>query len=173
LTGSRWRTHLVSLTYGLGPPAIPPVSPPDAIGFLIVDLARLFRQGFERSVAAEGLDLTAGEARTLLYARRSGDVRQCALAERMLVEPMTLSRFLERLEARGLVRRVPDPKDRRAKLVAVTPAAKPLVERIEALASEVRAKAARGLSPREVEALRSALQGMRGNLSETAERIAS
>lgn len=146
---------------------------PDSIGFLIVDLARLFRQEFERSVAAEGLEVTAGEARTLLHASCWDGIRQAALAESMRVEPMTLSNFLDRLEARGLVSRAPDPEDRRAKLVAVTAAAKPLVERIGALAAGVRAHATAGLSAAEVAALRRALQTMRGNLSDVAERDAA
>lgn len=150
-----------------------PTNAPDTIGFLIVDLARLFRQNFERSVAAEGFDLTAGEARTLLYVSKCGSVRQAALAERMRVEPMTLSGFLDRLEARGLVRRSGDPTDRRAKLVTVTRAAEPLVGRIRALAAGVRAEATRGLAAHEVEAFRATLQAMRANLSELAESDAT
>jgi len=137
----------------------------DTIGFLIVDLARLFRQEFERSVAAEGLAMTAGEARTLLYAAAEDSIRQSALAERMRVEPMTLSNFLDKLEGRGLVRRVCDPDDRRAKRVAVTESARPLVKRIRRIAADVRGRATRGLSERDVTALRATLQGMRLNLS--------
>jgi MarR family transcriptional regulator for hemolysin len=145
---------------------------PDTIGFLIVDLGRLFRQAFERTVAAEGLDVTAGEARTLLHASCHDGIRQCALADAMRVEPMTLSNFVDRLEARGLVARKPDPEDRRAKLVDVTAAAKPMVERIAALAARVRAQAAQGFSPTEVEAFRAQLQAMRRNLSAPTERNA-
>jgi MarR family transcriptional regulator for hemolysin len=145
----------------------------DSIGFLIVDLARLFRRDFERSVAAEGFDLTAGEARTLLHASSCVGVRQSVLAERMRVEPMTLTNFLDRLEARGLVARAPDPRDRRAKLVSVTAAAGPLVERIRTLAAEVRTHATRGLPAGEVEAFRRTLQAMRRNLAEAEERDAA
>ncbi|MGH6922669.1 MAG: MarR family winged helix-turn-helix transcriptional regulator [Propylenella sp.] len=146
---------------------------PESIGFLIVDLARLFRQEFERAVAAEGLEVTAGEARTLLYVSLSEGIRQSALADRMRVEPMTLSNFLDRLEGRGLIRRRPDPRDRRAKQVTITAAAQPLVERIHALAARVRAHAARGLSPAEMETFRRTLQALRYNLTETGERDAA
>ena len=118
----------------------------------------------------EGLDLTAGEARTLLYVSYSEGIRQSALADGMRVEPMTLSKFLDRLEARGLVRRRPDPGDRRAKQVTVTEAAKPLMERIKMLAAGVRVHATEGLSPGEVETFSRALQAMRRNLSDAAER---
>ncbi len=61
-------------------------------------------------------------ARTLAHAARTGAVRQNVLAERMGVEAMTLSTSLDRLEARGLDLRQPDPADRRAKLVQLTAA---------------------------------------------------
>ncbi len=141
-------------------------------GFLVVDLARLFRQAFDRSIASEGLEVTAGEARTLLYAAH-GVERQSALAERMRVEPMTLSNFLDRLEGRGFIRREVDPQDRRARLVRVTEEAKPLLDRIRAIAAGIRERATGGLSPAEVEALRRALQIMRSNLSDDAERRAA
>jgi MarR family transcriptional regulator, transcriptional regulator for hemolysin len=142
---------------------------PDTIGFLIVDLARLFRQSFERDVAAEGLELTAGEARTLLYASHLPGIRQSSLAERMRIEPMTLSNFLDRLEARGLVRRTPDARDRRAKQIRVTDVAKPLVERIEAIAIDIRRRAMHGFSSADAEAFRRTLQVMRHNLSDGRE----
>jgi MarR family transcriptional regulator for hemolysin len=137
---------------------------PEAIGFLVVDLARLFRQNFDRAVAEEGLGITAGEARTLLYAADWEGMRQNALAERMRVEPMTLCNFLDRLERGGLIARDPDPSDRRAKIVRVTEAAQPLLDRIRAIATEIRARATVGLQAEEVEALRNALRTMRGNL---------
>ena len=141
-------------------------SAPESIAFLTVDLARLFRQAFERAIAAEGLDLTAGEARTLYHVAGGGGVHQTALAERMHVEPMTLSNFLDRLETRGLIAREPDPGDRRAKRVVLTKTAEPLVQRIDALSAGIRRRATAGLSVAEVETLRRAFQLMRGNLSE-------
>ncbi len=145
---------------------------PEPIGFLVVDLARLFRQAFEHKIASEGLEVTAGEARTLLYAS-CGVERQNALAERMRVEPMTLSNFLDRLESRGFIRREVDPQDRRARLIRVTDEAGPLLDRIRAIAAAVRERATGGLSAAEIEAVRHALQAMRGNLSEAGERRAA
>lgn len=145
----------------------------ETTGFLVVDLARLFRHAFERAVAREGLDLTAGEARTLLHASYADGIRQHALAERMRVEPMTLSNFVDRLQARGLLTREPDPEDRRAKLVRVAPVAEPLVERVRAVASLVREQATQGIAATDVERLQRILQTMRSNLAEPArEQIA-
>lgn len=96
---------------------------PDSLGFLVNDFARLIRAEFDRRIAATGLGLTPGEGRTLVHLARAGTVRQSVLAERMGVEAMTTSSFIDRLEARGLVERSPDPSDRRAKLLFLTDAA--------------------------------------------------
>lgn len=143
-------------------------SSPHTTGFLIVDLARLFRQHFEHAVAEEGLGVTAGEARTLLYAAAENGVRQAVLAERMRIEPMTLSNFVDRLEECGLVRRELDQRDRRARIVRVTQEAAPLLKRIHAVAAAVRERATAGLTPAEEATLRHALQTMWSNLSGAA-----
>jgi DNA-binding MarR family transcriptional regulator len=137
----------------------------DTIAFLVGDLARAFRQRFEAALAAEGLEVTVGEARTLLHASRRDGVRQNILAERMGIEPMTLVNFLDRLERRGWISRETDPSDRRAKIVRVAPSVAPLVERLEAIAAGVRESAAAGLSAKEMRSLRAGLQTMRDNLT--------
>lgn len=100
-------------------------------------------------------------------------MRQVALAERMGIEPMTLVSFLDRLEKRGLIARETDPSDRRAKIVRVTPAARPLLTRIDAVAEALRREAVTGLSASEIEVVRSALERMRGNLAMTSEEAAA
>jgi DNA-binding MarR family transcriptional regulator len=144
-----------------------------SLGFQIVDLARLFRRQFERAVAGSGLDLTAGEARTLLHAAKAGSIRQTDLAERMAVEPMSLSGFLDRLEARALVARTTDPEDRRAKLVRVTREAAPLVGHLRAIAGTVLDRASAGLGPDETVAVRRSLDLMRANLTAAASEPSS
>src|SRR3954452_18190678 len=118
---------------------------PDSFGFLITDLSRLLRAEMDRRVAGAGLGVTAGEARTLAHAACAGAVRQIVLAERRGVEPMTLSGFIDRLEERGLVRRIVDPADRRARLIELTPAAHGVLSSITGVAAEIRAQAAQSV----------------------------
>lgn len=139
-----------------------------SLGFQIMDLARLFRRRFEQALAKSGLEVTAGEARTLFHAAKAGPIRQAALAERMLVEPMSLSNALDRLEARDLVTRRTDPLDRRANLIEVTPGAAPLVTRLQEIATATLDRATGELPPDEVETVRRCLSLMRGNLSDCA-----
>ena len=95
---------------------------PESFGFLVNDVARLVRAEMDRRIAASGLGLTPGDARVLAYAARFEPVRQSVLAERAALEPMTVSTYLDTLEARGLIERQTDPADRRAKLVTLTAA---------------------------------------------------
>jgi len=137
---------------------------PESFGFLITDTARLVRAEFDRRIAARGGGLTAGEARTLSHAARAGAVRQTALAEQMGVEAMTLSGFLDRLEARGLIVRVTDPADRRAKLVELTDAANAVLAEITAIAKSVRDEAADGIEPAAWAAMMNGIKAARANL---------
>lgn len=147
-------------------------SPDLPFGFLLADVQRLYRRRFEREAEAAGLGLTSGEARALAHLSVDEGVRQTALAERMSIDPMTLVAFLDGLEAKGLVVREPDPSDRRAKRLRLTPEAAPTVAAIRAAGQAVRDVATRGMSADEVAALRRAVALAITNLCE-AEATAS
>lgn len=138
----------------------------DTFGFLVTDVARLVRQEFDRRISDAGLGVTPGEARTLSHAARAGSVRQTVLAERMGVEAMTLSGYLDRLEARGLVHRTVDPTDRRAKLVHLTDAATDLLARIREIAPKSRQRAEATMTANEWNTLQSLLKRARAGLCE-------
>lgn len=138
---------------------------PDSFGFLVTDVARLLRAEMDRRIAAAGLGLTAGEGRTLLHAARAGAVRQSALAERMGLEPMTVSSYLDRLEGKGLVVRRPDPDDRRANRIELTAAAADAVARIAAIGTAVRNDAAQGVTPEAWAAAQEVLRSARDRLA--------
>jgi MarR family transcriptional regulator for hemolysin len=145
---------------------------PDSFGFLITDLSRLIRAEMDRRVAQAGLGLTAGEARALAHAARAGVVRQHVLAERMGVEPMTLSAFIDRLETRGLVRRTVDPADRRARLIELTRAAEAVLTSIRAIAADILTEASRSFPDEDWKRLIETLKMARTNLSHTRGSVA-
>ncbi|HEY9057486.1 MAG TPA: MarR family transcriptional regulator [Aurantimonas sp.] len=139
--------------------------PGNALGFVVVDIARLYRQAFEKAVVEAGLALTPGEIRALAYVARYEGSRQAVLAERMGVEPMTLSAYLDRLETSGLITRTVDPTDRRAKVIAPTKAAEQVFEEARPVALAVYERTVNGLDEEERKSLDSALQKMRANLT--------
>jgi DNA-binding MarR family transcriptional regulator len=145
---------------------MPPAIDPDSFGFLVTDLSRFIRAEMDRRISEAGLGLTPGEGRALAHAARAGLVRQNVLAERIGVEAMTLSAYLDRLEAKGLVERMPDPKDRRAKLVRLTERASEVLGGVSAAAASIRAEASASMNAADWSALLRLLRQARDNLAE-------
>lgn len=146
--------------------------PGNSLGFLLTDLSRLYRHAFEKTVEEAGLGLTPGEIRALAHVARYNGSRQAFLAERMGVEPMTLSAYLDRLEAHGLILRTVDPTDRRAKVISPTPAAETMFEKVRPLAMKVYHDITRGLSDADVRTTEATLAAMRANLTNDFDLLA-
>lgn len=145
---------------------MPPDAIPESIGILVSDVARLFWRRLETAFAADGLDFTAAEARVLVTVADWPGERQTRLAGRLAIEPMTVTGHLDRLTARGLVERRPDPVDRRAKLVEPTAAGRAMTERVRAASAHVRAHMLSDVEPADEAALRALLTRLRTALRE-------
>jgi MarR family transcriptional regulator for hemolysin len=135
-------------------------------GFLLSDISRLIRREFNRR--AVDLGLTQAQWRALAHLSRQEGTRQAALAERLEVQPITLARQLDKLEAAGWIERRPDPEDRRAVRLYLTPKTKPLLDRIWTLAGRIREEAMAGLDAPARERLLDTLCAIRANLLRTA-----
>ncbi|MDQ0318045.1 DNA-binding MarR family transcriptional regulator [Pararhizobium capsulatum DSM 1112] len=138
----------------------------DTIGMLLTDVSRLLRGAFDRRINASGVELTPGEARTLIQVALAGGIKQADIAIKLGIEPMTLSTYLDRLEALELVQRVPDPGDRRAKNVVITDTADLALTAIRTEVRELMEQVTVGLEPAAREMLRSSLQMLRDNLQQ-------
>jgi DNA-binding MarR family transcriptional regulator len=86
----------------------------------------------------------------------------------MELEPITVVRLLDRLQAAGLVERRADPTDRRARTLYLTAAARPLLERIRILGDEVEAEALDGICQTERDIVIRVLISMKSNILERA-----
>jgi len=139
---------------------------PDSIGFLINDIARKTRAIFEREIEAANLTVTASEARVLAHMARCGASRQHVLAESLGMTPMSVTGFLDRLEADGLVVRRADPKDRRAKIVTLTDRATNVLGQIALAGGRTEKAVSEGLSDEEWQAFMRAAKKLRCGLSE-------
>lgn len=109
------------------------------IGYRMSDNSRLLRRLFDERV--RDLGLTAAQARLLLSLNRHPDENQAFHAERLEVEPITLTRIIDRMEEAGWVERRADPADRRARILHLTDKSRDTVEElrqiIEAMFEEV------------------------------------
>lgn len=90
---------------------------------------------------------------------------QAKLAEALGVEPPTVTKMLQRMEAADLVKRRPDATDRRAIRVHLTAKGRRLKGRVEKLWAELEATTLAGLSDRQQATLRNLLNAMESNLT--------
>ena len=131
-------------------------------GFIMHDVARLMRTGFDRRVRRVGLTRSQWWVLTFLY-RREG-VTQSELAEDLDIEKATLGRLLDRLEASGWVARRADAKDRRVKRLYLTPVVAGLMATMREIAAEMRTEALAGIDAEEAEQLVDILLKIKRNL---------
>lgn len=131
-------------------------------GFLIKTLERLYKKRFE--ALAQERSLTMPQCKALYYLARSQGISQKRLAEQTEIEPMTLVRILDRMEADGWIERRPDPADRRARCLYLTPGANPVLEQIDKFIAQMRAEALHGLSADERTQLMHLLERVQANM---------
>src|SRR6201993_5559851 len=81
------------------------------LGFLIHDVSRLRRSAFDRVL--KPLNVTRSQWWVLAYLSREDGVTQSQLAEELDLGKVAVGGLIDRLEKSGLVRRDPDPLDRR------------------------------------------------------------
>ncbi|GAA2760169.1 MarR family winged helix-turn-helix transcriptional regulator [Actinopolymorpha rutila] len=105
---------------------------------LIVRLARELRTALDQRFAAFGL--TSQQAGLLVHVF-TGQSSPRRLADLLGTDTAGITRLVDRLEAKGLVRRAPDPADRRAVVVELTTAGRALIPELppvfEAVATEL------------------------------------
>lgn len=103
----------------------------------VAQLSRAWRSELDRRLV--GLGLSQARWLVLLHLSRFTEMpTQRELAQSVGVEGPTLARLLDSLEAQELVTRVAVPEDRRAKKIALQPKAQPLIEKIEAISTQLR-----------------------------------
>jgi MarR family transcriptional regulator, transcriptional regulator for hemolysin len=131
-------------------------------GFLLRDVTRLYVARFEQHAASLGLTLP--QCRVLVRLAEHEGVSQIRLAELTDLEPMTLVRILDRMEAEGWLERRNDPRDRRVRCLYLTAKAKPLLDDIRRLMEMTSGEAFAGIPKRQSELLMNLLDTVRSNL---------
>ncbi len=131
-----------------------PQDPLDLL-YLLFDTARLLR--IEAGARARARGLARGEFSTLAILARAPGLTQRELAQRLDVEPITVARLLDRLAARGLVERRPDPRDRRVWRLHPGPQAAPLTTAVTDALADLSRQLTAGLKPAALDGLAAGL----------------
>jgi DNA-binding MarR family transcriptional regulator len=97
--------------------------------------------------------------------RHNGDgMMQTELAKVMDVGKVTLGGLIDRLETTGLLKRLADPSDRRAKRVVMTPRGTKLLADIQGIAAQVNAQIMNGISRSDIARTETVLYKMKQQL---------
>lgn len=116
----------------------------DTLGFAIGEAARLLRDRFDDYAGMKGV--TRAQWRMLIALMRQEPISQVKLAQYLEVEPMSLCRMADRLQAAGMVERHPDPNDRRINLLSLSNHARGLMVELRVYGSKVLDVALEGFS---------------------------
>jgi DNA-binding MarR family transcriptional regulator len=136
----------------------------DRLGFLIHDAQRLLRKRFEARAAAYGL--STAQWRLLVRLVKDEGSTQARLAEHLEIEPISVSRLLDRMETGGWVARRQDASDRRVRMIFPTDKSREAFQAVKAIAGEIYDEALVGLSDRERRSLIQGLSRLVENLSD-------
>jgi MarR family transcriptional regulator for hemolysin len=136
--------------------------------FIINDVARMLRTYADYKGAQFGV--TRAQWAVLARLDRFEGLKQSELAEMLDLQPITLTRLLDRLCENGLIERRADPNDRRAKRLFLTPAARPMLEQLGALAEETLGTALAGVSRESVEQIVAQLAVVKENLRQAIQQ---
>jgi MarR family transcriptional regulator for hemolysin len=132
------------------------------VAFNINDVARLLKTYADQR--ARDFGMTRAQWAVLARIERSEGLKQCELADTLDLQPITLTRLIDRLCDGGLIERRSDPDDRRAKRLYLTPAARPVLDGLTRLGQDIMATVLAGIEPAAVEELLAHLLILKANL---------
>ena len=134
--------------------------------FLLHDVARLLRINADKRARTQGM--TRAQWGILIWLDRQPGISQKELSELLEVEPITVARLIDRLEARGMVERRPDPRDRRIWRLHLQPPAHIALEEINLQRADMAQSITAGVGQHTLDTMIEALLHMKATLSQDA-----
>lgn len=126
-------------------------------------IARLLRTRFDQR--ARTIGLTRAQWRTIAAVSRHPGATQHRIATLLEVGDVTAGRMIDRLNEEGWIERRPDPTDRRAYRVHLTPAADPVLRELTELGADEERRALAGLDAEEIARFSETLGRVLANLA--------
>jgi DNA-binding MarR family transcriptional regulator len=136
----------------------------DSLGYQIALLNRLYDRRLQEALA--GVGVAPGQFAPLVMLFEQDGLTQAELCRRINVEQPTMANTLDRMERDGLVKRVPDPADKRRATVHLTARAAEMRTAVMDRARQVASQAVHHFTVAEQEQLFTMLQRMAENLKD-------
>ncbi|AIF46419.1 MarR family transcriptional regulator [Dyella japonica A8] len=135
-------------------PSNPPSYPQDSIGVLVGLVRSEIVRKMEAELQASGVDLRFTQFLILKRLAHMGPMSASELARAVELDGGAMTRQLDQLERKGLLRRQPHEQDRRALRIELTPAGDAIWRQITPCNDRVLDAAQKALNPTEREQLR-------------------
>ncbi|QHQ60762.1 MarR family transcriptional regulator [Anaerocolumna sedimenticola] len=134
-------------------------------GFLITQIQRLQGRVFEKMLKDSGIEAFNGAQGRILYVLWEHDKLSITDVGRLTsLAKTTLTSMLDRMEESGLVRRVPDKKNRRQIFISITEKAKEYREMYDQVSEQMNELFYQGFSETEIEDFENKLRRIINNL---------
>ena len=133
----------------------------DSVGYLMRRVLLALTQDTDKRLEPHGL--THAQWGPLFMIRKSGSATVAELARELQMDPGAMTRLLDRLEAKGLCKRVRSMEDRRVVMVEITPEGEQAIAGVPAVLADVMNAHLAGFSKTEWQALKSYLHRMLAN----------
>ena len=130
--------------------------------FTLGELQRLVRAYADKAAARYGI--TRAQWAVLAKVERNEGMTQSELAEQMEMQPITLTRLIDKLCDNDWIERRDDDNDRRVNRLYLRKAARPLLGKLAGLRSELTATALEGINPTDAHRLLSQLETIKENV---------
>ncbi|MGY3449440.1 MarR family winged helix-turn-helix transcriptional regulator [Bradyrhizobium sp. USDA 4353] len=130
--------------------------------FTLGELQRLMRAYADKEAARFGM--TRAQWAVLVKVERNEGMKQSELAEQLEMQPITLTRLIDKLADAGLIERRGDDTDRRVNRLYLKKAARPLLAKLGVLKAELTDTALQGISAAEAERLMTHLEAIKENV---------
>jgi len=130
--------------------------------FTLAELQRLTRVYADKEAARYGI--TRAQWAVLAKVERNEGMKQTELAEQMEMQPITLTRLIDKLCANDWIERRGDETDRRVNRLYLRKAARPLLGKLAGLRSELTATALEGINPADAHRMLAQLETIRENV---------
>ena len=132
------------------------------IAITISDVARLLRTYADQVAGQFGM--TRSQWFVLSRLERNEGLKQAELADMLDLQPISVTRLIDRMCDNGLIERRSDPDDRRVKRLYLTPEARPVLDRFAAVGQEMMQTVLAGIEPAAFDGLLAHLLTLKGNL---------
>ena len=130
--------------------------------FTLGELHRLLRAYADKEAARFGI--TRAQWAVLAKVERSEGMKQTELAELLEMQPITLTRLIDKLCGAGWIERRSDATDRRVNRLYLRKAGRALLGKMSGLKSELTATALEGINPADAHRLLSQLEQIKENV---------